>query len=74
MLKKMVGVAGIAALAGSLATTTVSAQDKETITLWAGGSDNVRQVYESLEEAFDNSSYGEQYDLEVQFILSGSGA
>ncbi|MBA5728936.1 extracellular solute-binding protein [Aerococcaceae bacterium INB8] len=74
MLKKIVGVAGIAALVGSLATTTVSAQDKETITLWAGGSDNVRQVYESLEEAFDNSSYGEQYDLEVQFILSGSGA
>lgn len=74
MIKRMIGVAGIAALAGSLATTSVSAQDKETITLWAGGSDNVRLVYESLEEAFDNSTYGEQYDLEVQFILSGSGA
>lgn len=74
LLKKVVGVAGIAALAGSLMTTSVLAQEKETITLWAGGSDNVRLVYEELEEAFDNSAYGEQYDLEVQFILSGSGA
>lgn len=73
-LKRAMSLAGALALSTSLFTTTTFAQDKEVITLWAGGSDNVRLVYEELEEAFDNSTYGEKYDLEVQFILSGSGA
>lgn len=72
-LKKVTGLLAVPMLLASLTTSTAFAQDKEVITLWAGGSDNVRLVYESLEEAFDNSAYGEKYDLEVQFILSGTG-
>lgn len=75
VLKKMIGFTGATVLAAALAlTTSVSAQEKTTVTLWTGGSDNVRIVFEALEEAFDNSEYGELYDLEIQFILSGSGA
>lgn len=74
ILKKASSLLAIPMILASLGTSTAFAQDKEVITLWAGGSDNVRLVYESLEEAFDNSEYGEQYDLEVQFILSGTGA
>lgn len=74
-IKRFASAAALSAVAfASLLPTNVQAQDKQTITLWTGGSDNVRMVYEELEAAFDNSSYGENYDLEVQFILSGSGA
>lgn len=73
-LKKATTLLAVPMMLATLGTSTAFAQDKEVITLWAGGSDNVRLVYESLEEAFDNSAYGEQYDLEVQFILSGTGA
>lgn len=75
MKKFMSKVATGVLLASSLlGLSHVTAQDKQVITLWAGGSDNVRIVYEELEKAFDASQYGELYDLEVQFVLSGSGA
>lgn len=73
-MKKAVGFLVLPILLASLSTANVAAQDKEVVTLWTGESDNVRLVYEELEEAFNNSEYGEQYELEVQFILSGTGA
>ncbi|HIV14180.1 MAG: extracellular solute-binding protein [Clostridiales bacterium] len=48
--------------------------DKSTVTIWATGSDNVRQVYEALIEDFNsNSDYADQYTAELQFMLSGTG-
>ena len=48
---------------------------KSTVTLWATGSDNVRSIYEKLAEDFNtNSEYKDQYQVEVQFMLSGTGA
>lgn len=50
-----------------------SASDDTTITLWAGGSDNVRIAMESVVDAFNASEHGEDYELELEYILSGSG-
>lgn len=48
--------------------------DKSKVTIWATGSDNVRQVYEALIEDFNsNSDYADQYTAELQFMLSGTG-
>lgn len=48
--------------------------DNSTVTIWATGSDNVRQVYEALIEDFNsNSDYADQYTAELQFMLSGTG-
>lgn len=48
---------------------------KSTVTLWATGSDNVRAIFEKLTEDFNtNSEYKDQYQVELQFMLSGTGA
>lgn len=45
------------------------------VTIWATGSDNVRQIYEKLVDDFNkNSAYAGQYTAELQFMLSGTGA
>ncbi len=81
----MAGVlaAGMAGCGGSgngdSAETSASSEsgdsgDKSTVTIWATGSDNVRQVYEALIEDFNsNSDYADQYTAELQFMLSGTG-
>ena len=38
-----------------------------------GGSDNVRVAMESAVDAFNDSEYGEDYELELEFLLSGTG-
>lgn len=48
---------------------------KTKVTLWATGSDNVRTIFESLVKGFNNESqYKDQYEVELQFMLSGTGA
>ena len=48
---------------------------KSKVTLWATGSDNVRDIYEKLVEDFNtNSDYSDKYEVELQFMLSGTGA
>lgn len=47
---------------------------KELVTLWSSGSDNVKNTYELLEDRFNESEYGEKYELNVEFINSGAGA
>ncbi len=60
--------------ASSSSEAEASADGKETVTLWATGSDNVRAVYETLIEDFNtNSEYADQYQVELQFMLSGTG-
>lgn len=50
-----------------------SSGDK-TVTIWATGSDNVRQIYETLVNDFnENSDYAGEYTAELQFMLSGTG-
>lgn len=48
---------------------------KTTVHVWAGGSDNVRQMFERLVEAFNNDpEYNKgKFHAELQFILSGTG-
>ena len=63
-----------AVLAAGIFTAAVHA-DASKLTIWATGSDNVRQIYETLIEDFNNNSeYAGQYKAELQFMLSGTGA
>ena len=50
-----------------------TATEKETVTLWAGGSDNVKVGMDKIVDAFNESEAGEKYELKLQFILSGTG-
>lgn len=66
-------VGALAGCGGSDNGTT--ADGKSKVTLWATGSDNVRVIFESLAEDFNtNSEYADEYELELQFMLSGTGA
>lgn len=54
---------------------TVSAERLKTVKVWATGSDNVRQIFEALRDDFNkNSEYKDQYQVDLQFMLSGTGA
>ena len=74
-LKKFATVFLAAAmLAGCGSGTVESADGKETITLWASGSQNVGDIYETLVEEFNtNSEYADKYQVDFQFMLSGTG-
>ena len=50
---------------------TVS-DEKPVVTVWAGGSDNVRVQFEKQIQQFNASQ--DQYTAELQFITSGTGA
>jgi putative spermidine/putrescine transport system substrate-binding protein len=55
-------------------TSSSSSSGKTTITLWATGSDNVRAIFETLTNDFNtNSEYAGQYEVQLQFMLSGTG-
>lgn len=52
-----------------------SGGDKKAVSLWATGSDNVREIFETLVNDFNtNSEYAGQYEVTLQFMLSGTGA
>lgn len=52
-----------------------SGGDKKAVSLWATGSDNVREIFEALVNDFNtNSEYAGQYEVTLQFMLSGTGA
>lgn len=52
-----------------------SSGGKKTVSLWATGSDNVREIFEALVSDFNtNSEYAGQYEVTLQFMLSGTGA
>ena len=72
-LKRILKGTLAAACVFSVVGCSNSSSDKETITLWATGSDNMRQGYEQIEKAFNKSSYGDKYKLNVEFIMSGTG-
>ena len=66
----------VAALAGCGGGSDDSAEGgKSKVTLWATGSDNVRTIFETLTKDFnENSDYADKYEVELQFMLSGTGA
>ncbi|NCC42814.1 MAG: extracellular solute-binding protein [Clostridia bacterium] len=47
-----------------------SSADNKKLTIWATGSDNVRQIYEALIEDFNSKS---DTEAELQFLMSGTG-
>ncbi len=54
------------------AASEEQAPSKKTLTLWAGGSDNVNQQFIKQVETF-NSTNTEGYTVQLQFIVSGTG-
>ena len=72
--RKIGAMMTMAALAVGMLSTVAHA-DVSKVTIWATGSDNVRQIYEKLIEDFNtNSEYAGTYEAELQFMLSGTGA
>lgn len=79
--KKMIsGIVGLTVtgivLAGcgtGSADESSSSEETTTVTLWAGGSENVRIGMEQIVKAFNESEEGASYELELEFILSGTG-
>lgn len=69
------GMAGCGSMGQTAqASTNSDSEGKSTVTIWATGSDNVRQVYEALIDDFNNNSdYADQYTAKLQFMLSGTG-
>ena len=63
---------GSAPASGSSSSGGSSASSGKTkVTLWATGSDNVRAIFESLTSDFNSKN--DQYQVELQFMLSGTG-
>ncbi|MFC6314714.1 extracellular solute-binding protein [Lapidilactobacillus achengensis] len=56
------------------AEKTKKAAGPSTVTLWAGGSDNVRESMEAIVTAFNKSENGKKYKMKLEFIMSGGGA
>lgn len=65
-------VFALAACGGSDSGAKQEAGGKTKVTLWATGSDNVRQIFETLTADFNSKS--DKYEVELQFMLSGTGA
>ncbi|MFC4601410.1 extracellular solute-binding protein [Cohnella hongkongensis] len=73
--KKMGMIAAVLALAATMmaACGNSSGGDSKKITLWAGGSDNVKVMFEKQIENF-NKSNPDGYQVQLEFITSGTGA
>jgi putative spermidine/putrescine transport system substrate-binding protein len=64
-----------AASGSAAASAAASSGGVETFNLWATGSDNVRQIFETLTQDFNtNSEYKDKYQVKLNFLLSGTGA
>lgn len=61
-------------LAGCASSGNASEEHQKTVTLWAGGSDNVKVGMEKIVEAFNKSEAGKEHQLKLEFIMSGAGA
>lgn len=69
------GCGGKSGDAGSTGGDAGSGGGKKAVSLWATGSDNVREIFEALVSDFNtNSEYAGQYEVTLQFMLSGTGA
>ena len=60
---------------GSSAADSGSSSGSKVVHVWATGSDNVRQIFETLTTDFNNNAeYNQGYQAELSFLLSGTGA
>ncbi|WP_445487648.1 extracellular solute-binding protein [Niallia sp. 03133] len=75
-IMKSIGVLSLASalLVGCSTNSEKSNTKKETVTIWSYGSDNVKNTYEMLADSFNKSDYGKKYELNVEFISSGTNA
>ena len=77
MMVSMVGCGAgsqTSADASDSAQTKESTDGKSTLTIWASGSDNVRQVFEALiDDLIKTLKCSIKYQAELQFMLSGTG-
>ena len=64
--------ATLAGCGGGSSDDSTASGGKSKVSLWATGSDNVRAVYQALTEDFNSKS--DEYEVELQFMLSGTGA
>ncbi len=64
-------VFALAACGSSGGAKDASAGGKTKVTLWATGSDNVRQIFETLTADFNSKS--DKYEVELECMLSGTG-
>lgn len=63
---------GSSSTGSSSAASGSSSGSKKEVNLWATGSDNVREIYETLTSNFNSSQ--DQYEVKLNFMLSGTGA
>ncbi|WP_100401877.1 extracellular solute-binding protein [Bacillus sp. FJAT-42315] len=78
-MRKFIKTLGVFSLTGALlvgcgTNSEKASEEKETVTVWSSGSENVKNTYEMLADAFNSSEYGDKYKMNVEFISSGSGA
>ena len=83
-MKKLIALLlGISILFGTIGcskpaettTTTPEKKEKTVVTLWTGGSDNVKNAWGMLAQEFNtNSQYKDLYELKIEHIASGTGA
>jgi putative spermidine/putrescine transport system substrate-binding protein len=74
MRSKKIGVLFLAVLLGVLGGVTqigAAANEKATINLYTGGSDNVRIAWEAVLQAFQKKNPG--INVQLQFLASGTG-
>lgn len=64
---------GVFAACGNTSASETDSSEPTKVTLWAGGSDNVKLGMQKIVEAFNKSSDGKKYKLNLQFITSGTG-
>lgn len=67
LILALVMVFALAACGGN-GGSNAPAGGKTKVTLWATGSDNVRQIFETLTADFNSKN--DQYEVELQFMLS----
>lgn len=65
-------VALVLCLMMAMGSVSAFAEGNKKLTIWAGGSDNVRQQFDKQIEQFNKTNAG-GYVAEIQFITSGTG-
>ncbi|KRL04607.1 extracellular solute-binding protein [Liquorilactobacillus oeni] len=69
-----VGLAGCSNSSASSKKASSSSVKQTNVTLWAGGSQNVKDGMSKIVSAFNASPEGKKYHLNLEFILSGTSA
>lgn len=77
LLALLLSIAMLLSMSGCTQETnkTETKKEKTTVTLWTGGSDNVKNAWGMLATEFNTKSkYKDLYELKIEHIASGTGA